>query len=251
MAEHNHHGHRARLRERVSKEGLENFHEHEVLEYALSFVIPYKDTNSLAHDLIAKLGSLSSVFEASISELMSVKGMGEVSATFLADFIKIYNSYERCKLSTKTQITSPTQAFEYFESIFRGKLHEELYLVALTPSSKIVQTKRISSGSVSEAQVQIRDITDIMTNLKVANILIAHNHPNGTTTPSLSDDQFTKALVTSLVINGSHLIDHMIISSEGYYSYRQSGQIDKYKQGAMELLTTTVAQPEANYEVKK
>lgn len=252
MAEHNHYGHRARLRDRVAKEGLENFYEHQVLEYALSFVIPYKDTNDLAHNLIEKFGSLAGVFEASVSELVTVKGMGEVSATFLADFIKIYNRYERSKLNTKEEITSPTQAFDYFEGIFRGKLYEEIYLVALTPSSKIVQTKRISTGSVTEAKVQIRDITDTMTNLNVANIIVAHNHPNGLPEPSADDDKFTKALVTSLVINGSHLIDHLIISDYGYFSYRQSGYIDQYKRDVVNLLShSTVAQPEAKYNTQK
>lgn len=250
MAEHNHYGHRARLRERVAKEGLENFHEHQVLEYVLSFVIPYKDTNELAHELIDKFGSLAGVFEASVSELMTVKGMGEVSATFLSDFIKIYNRYERCKLSTKTEITNPHQTFEYFKGIFKGKLQEELYLVALNPKSKIIKTQRISTGSVNEAKVQIRDITDLMSSLKIANIIVAHNHPDGTTTPSEADNKFTKALVTTLAINGSHLIDHVIVAEDGFYSYRQSGRIDEYKQSVAQLLdNATVAQPEAKYEV--
>lgn len=251
MAEHNHYGHRSRLRERVAKEGLENFHEYQVLEYVLSFVIPYKDTNDLAHELIDKFGSLAGVFEANTSELMTVKGMGEVSATFLSDFIKIYNRYERCKLATKTEITNPRQTYEYFNGLFKGKLSEELYLVALTPKSKIVKTQRISSGTANEARVQIRDITDLMSTLKVANIIVAHNHPNGSSDPSKEDDKFTKALVTTLTINGCHLIDHMIISEDGRYSYRESGLIDKYKREVADLLvsTQTVAQPEAKYEV--
>lgn len=251
VAEHNHYGHRSRLRERVAKEGLENFHEYQVLEYVLSFVIPYKDTNDLAHELIDKFGSLAGVFEANTSELMTVKGMGEVSATFLSDFIKIYNRYERCKLASKTEITTPLQTYEYFSGIFKGKLSEELYLVALTPKSKIVKTKRISSGSANEARVQIRDITDLMSSLKVANIIVAHNHPNGSSEPSKEDDKFTKALVTTLTINGCHLIDHMIISEDGRYSYRESGLIDKYKREVADLLVSSqsVAQPEAKYEV--
>lgn len=252
MAEHNHHGHRSRLRERASKEGLENFHDHQVLEYALSFVIPYKDTNDLAHELINKFGSLAGVFEADVSELVTVKGMGEVSATFISDFIKIYNRYERSKLCTKTKITSPTQAYEYFQGIFKGKLFEELYLVALAPNSDIIQTKRIAVGSVTEAKVQIRDITDTMTNLKVANIIVAHNHPSGLPRPSPADDRFTMSLVASLVINGCHLIDHIIVSDLTYYSYRQNGTIDEYKEHAFNLINDgTVFQPEAKYNVEK
>ena len=59
MEKHPHYGHRIRLRERVRKEGLDNFQDYQVLEYALSFVLPYKDTNPIAHELIAKFGSSS------------------------------------------------------------------------------------------------------------------------------------------------------------------------------------------------
>ncbi len=251
MAEHNHHGHRARLRERVFNEGLENFHEHQVLEYVLSFVIPYKDTNALAHDLIAQFGSLAGVMEADAGEIMKVKGMGEVSATFLSDFVKIYNCYEKSKLATKTRIASPQHTFNYFKKLFKGKIAEELYMVALTPQSKITKVQRIAEGNATEAKVTIRDITDLMSRLKVANIVIAHNHPDGNAKPSKEDDKFTKALVTTLSINGCHLIDHMIISGNKFYSYRESGLIDKYKEEIAYLLEgKSVAQPEAVYEVK-
>ncbi|MBE5738803.1 MAG: DNA repair protein RadC [Clostridiales bacterium] len=251
MAEHNHYGHRSRLRERVAQEGLEHFHDYQVLEYVLSFVIPYKDTNDLAHELIDKFGSLAGVFEADAKELMTVKGMGEVSATFISDFLKIYNRYERCKLAKRTQLISPQDTYDYFRGLFTGKLVEELYIVALSPKSKILKVQRISSGSNTEAKVTIRDITDLMSSLKVANIIVAHNHPDGDVKPSEEDNKFTKALVTTLSINGCHLIDHIIMSNKKFYSYRQSGLIDKYKGEIAYLLEgKTVAQPEAFYGVK-
>ena len=251
MAGHNHQGHRSRMRERVASEGLENFHDHQVLEYVLSFVIPYKDTNDLAHELIDRFGSLSGVFEADISELMLVKGMGEVSATFLADFIKIYNRYEKSKLTSKVRIKSPKDTFDYLKGLFKGKISEELYMIALTPNSQIIKVQRVAEGNSTEAKVTIRDITDLMSRLKVANIIIAHNHPNGEARPSEQDDKFTKALVTTLSINGSHLVDHMIVSGKKFYSYRESALIDKYKADIAYLLDgKTVAQPEAEYEVK-
>lgn len=250
MAEHNHYGHRSRLRDRVAKEELEYFHDYQVLEYVLSFVIPYKDTNDLAHELIDKFGSLSGVFESSVEELMTVKGMGEVSARFISDFLKIYNRYERCKLAKRTELVTPLQTFDYFKGLFKGKLVEELYIVALSPKSKILKVQRVSSGSNTEAKVTIRDISDIMSSLKVANIIIAHNHPDGEATPSEADNKFTKALVTSLCINGCHLLDHIILAGDKFYSYREKGVIDKYKEEIAYLLESrTVAQPEARYEV--
>ena len=64
-----HTNHRERMRQRVLKEGLENFQEHEILEYLLYPFIPRKDTNPIAHELIARFGSLAGVLESDYNAL--------------------------------------------------------------------------------------------------------------------------------------------------------------------------------------
>ena len=80
---------------------------------------------------------------------------------------------------------------------------------------------------------------------------MAHNHPKGLAEPSVDDDNFTKALVTAVSLHGSHLLDHIIIGDDGeYYSYRQAGLIDKYRESAAALVGYRyVSQPMARYEV--
>jgi len=249
IIQHSHHGHRARIRDRVKKDGIENFQDYQVLEYALSFVIPYKDTNPIAHELINKFGSLGAVLEADEEDLQSVKGMGEVSAHFLTSIIKIYNFYEKEKVNKVGEIKHPEAAVSYAEKLFVGKLVEELYLICLLPNNKIAKCERISQGNMGQAKVTIRKITDIISRNKVNNVIVAHNHPKGDAIPSADDNSFTKALVTSLAINDSYLMDHIIIGEDGYYSYREKGVIDKYRNEVKELLHVNVAQKEARYDV--
>ncbi|HOV69306.1 MAG TPA: hypothetical protein PLZ84_03175, partial [Clostridia bacterium] len=64
------------MKNRFLSEGLDGFEPHQVLELLLFYAIPYKDTNELAHLLLDRFGSLSAVFEASIDELVEVKGVG-------------------------------------------------------------------------------------------------------------------------------------------------------------------------------
>ena len=87
-----HDGHRMRLKERFLKEGLDSFSEVQVLELALFYCIPRKDTNPIAHALLAHFGGLSQVLEAPVEELMRIPGMGETSAAFLHQrrFIKSF-----------------------------------------------------------------------------------------------------------------------------------------------------------------
>lgn len=244
-----HAGHRNRIRDRVRKEGLNNFQDYQVLEYALSFVIPYKDTNPIAHELINKFQSLAGVLEANEEDLAQVKGMGEVSAHFLTSIIKIYSFYEKEKSDKIGEIFNSRHSYDYVKGLFKGKIVEELYLVSLLPNNKIIKCELVTSGDSSQAKVTIRKITDMISRNKVNNVIIAHNHPYGNPDPSVDDDKLTKALVTSLAINDSYLVDHIIVTDNGYYSYRGDGKIDKYRDEVIELINGKVAQNEVKYEV--
>lgn len=241
-SKHIHYGHRSRLRDRARKEGLENFQNYQVLEYALSFVIPYKDTNPIAHDLINKFGSLSGVLEASEDDIKSVKGMGDVSAHFLTSLVQIFAYYQKEK-NTNTKILNNTRStFDFVKNCFAGKLLEEAYLISLLPNNKVHKVEKIGEGSISNVKVSIRKITDSISRNKVNKIILAHNHPNSNASPSKDDNQFTKALVTTLAINDCTLVDHIIIGStndQDYYSYRKSGGIDNYVKQVEGIINNT------------
>lgn len=84
MEQNVHDGHRLRVKQRFLAEGLEHFEPHQVLEMLLFYVIPRKDTNELAHQLIRTFGSLSQVLEAPYEELARVKGMSANAAVLVS-----------------------------------------------------------------------------------------------------------------------------------------------------------------------
>ena len=249
--DNDHSGHRSRLRDRVRREGLDSFYDYQALEYVLTFVIPYKDVNPLAHSLINHFGSFAGVFEASEKDLMRVSGMGEVTAHFLTNLKNIFTYYERDKARTIVKITNTMQTYQYVCNFLRKKLIEEMYVICLTAKNKIICVEKVSEGTANEASISMRLISQKMSDTNCSNIIIAHNHPSGDSTPSDDDDKFTKGLITSLSINGCHLMDHMIIGENGdFYSYRNAGLLDTYKSEVAYLVTPgTKIQPCAKYEV--
>ena len=84
-----HAGHRARMREKFSLYGRDIFHTHELLEMLLYHVIPYKNTNPIAKNLLDRFGSLDGVLSASRDELLSVDGVGPKAADMLLSLAKI------------------------------------------------------------------------------------------------------------------------------------------------------------------
>lgn len=79
-----HANHRARMRERFRKTGLDGFEDHAILELLLFEFIPRVDTNPIAHRLMNRFGTLEAVFSASPEELMEVDGIGPKSAAQLS-----------------------------------------------------------------------------------------------------------------------------------------------------------------------
>lgn len=103
---HPHHGHRERLRQRLQTEGLDNFQPHEVLELLLSYVIPRRNVNPLAHALVDHFGSLQNVLNANVEELTEFPMMGPKAAIFLKTIGQQVRTYSTLEDRTPVLITN-------------------------------------------------------------------------------------------------------------------------------------------------
>lgn len=235
-----HAGHRQRLRDSALKHGLNSMHDHQVLEFLLTFVVPQKDTNEIAHRLINEFGSFAGVLEGEIDRLMSVKGVGEVVAHFLYNQKNFFNYYQANKLITYDDaLISTYQTKRYFKALLSNKPSEELYLVGLDNQSKVIYCNMIERGSSNRASANIRKITNVIINNGLSNVVIAHNHPNGSCEPSAEDDRFTKKLFLALSTNDISLLDHIIVGDDDMYSYCSSGEFEKYREEYKDVITTS------------
>ena len=214
-----HVGHRKRLRNQVLESGLDSLHEHQVLEYLLTFVLPQKDTNVIAHDLINHFGGFCHVFEASVNELKQVKGVGEVVAYFLYSFRDFFYYYQKSKNKVKTTISSYGEAKAYVANFLSNKPYEELYMICIDAKNKVVGSKMISRGTVNNVDVSLRGVTEALIKYNVSNFILAHNHPAGRCVPSLADDILTRAIYLTSKLNNSKMLDHIIIGEDETYSY--------------------------------
>ena len=80
MPDNIHKGHRERIRQQTYGNGFAGYSDHQILEVVLTYAIPYKDTNPIAHDLISAFGSLAGVLDAKVDDLVKVKGVGKKTA---------------------------------------------------------------------------------------------------------------------------------------------------------------------------
>lgn len=223
-----HTGHRKRLRQRAIDNNLEDFEEHQVLELLLTFVIPQKDTNPLAHELINEFGSLAGVLNASSHDLMSIKGISEYSADFLTLLKYFFKKFRQSKLKNLKKITNTKQSVELCVAELADLPVENVFVACIDNSNNLVTKKIISTGFNNEATVPVRKIIDMCIRTRTSNIIIAHNHPNGNHEPSGSDDNVVKSLALTLSLSGIKILDSVIIGIDGYYSYKLSNKLEGY-----------------------
>lgn len=218
-----HEGHRQRIKARFRRDGLDNFDEIHVLELLLCYCVPRKDTNPLAHSLLAHFGSLSQVLEAPVEELEKIEGIGENISTFLT-LITAVGRYYLVNRYTQVSILHNTyQCGEYLMPYFYGRRNEMVFLLCLDAKCKVLCCKEIGEGSVNSAAIPIRRIVEVALNANATSVVLAHNHPSGLALPSGEDVHTTWRIARALNTVEITLADHIIVADDDYTSLVQSG----------------------------
>ncbi len=222
MSENIHKNHRQRAREKYLKNGIENYHDYEILELLLFYGIPYKDTNELAHKLIENFNSINGVLDAPIEELMKIDGIGENAATMIKLVRDISQRYNSNIIAQKTNINTMTKLSDFLSMKYMGEKNEIVYLVSLDAHGRLDKCIKVCDGAPDTALLDKRKVVKIALNNEMMNIVVAHNHPKGFAVPSAADIMSTKEIVGVMRTVGVNVIDHIIVAEDGTFSMAES-----------------------------
>jgi len=103
--------------------------------------------------------------------------------------------------------------------------HEEFWILLLNRSNKIIGKYLISKGGQAETIADPKIIFKVALENNAASIVLAHNHPSGNLKPSDSDNKLTRDMVASGIMLGLFVVDHLIFTDNGYYSYKDEGLV--------------------------
>lgn len=220
-----HAGHRERMKQRFRETGLKGFDDVNVLELMLFYVIPRQDTNPIAHALINHFGSLQDVIDAPYEELLKVKGVGENTATFLQLIPAVCKRYTRDKQRRKAAYTSLQDMADFVIPLFSFDMEETLFMICLDAGNHITYCEPISHGNLDSIMIEPRDVVQKAMNRRATRVVLAHNHPSGIPSPSLSDVSLTQTLKEALLLFNIELMDHFIVAEETCVSMRKHGCI--------------------------
>lgn len=217
-------GHRARVKERFLKSGLEGFAPHEVLELLLFYCIPYKDTKQIAHELINRFGSVGGVLSADISELTRVSFITENTAVLfklIPQIMKVYYADE----SRDVSYTNTAMLAKLFLPCFVGSNEEKFVLACFDSELKVISVCEISSGTAAYTGIDMRKIMSEVLKSGCTMAALAHNHPGKDPKPSDEDICLTRRINEVLREVEVVLMDHIIVGSGTPYSMRDRGDL--------------------------
>ena len=222
-------GHRQRVKNKFLKTKFDNWQDYEILEFALFFVIPQKDTKEIAKILIKKFGSLKELLNADYDELnkifKDIKGVSTNTAFFFY-FLKYFSiKYSEFVIKEKEKISSPEETVNFLKNIIGTSCEEKMYAVFLNASNKVIDISKISEGTVGRSAVYPSQIAKESLLKNARGVIMAHNHPGGVCKPSQNDIIATEAVQKALKTIEVVLLDHIIVTASDFYSFKDNGLI--------------------------
>lgn len=161
------------------------------------------------------------LYDVSLDELMSVKGIGLVKAVKLKCIAEL-SMRMRCATAERGLcFHNSKNVAEYYMERLRHRDTECVILVCLDTKGQILKEKKVSDGSVKMSLISPREIFLEALQWKAVNIILLHNHPSGDPTPSRSDIELTKNVVEIGLKMDIPLLDHIIIGDNRYTSFKE------------------------------
>jgi DNA repair protein RadC len=218
-------GHRSRLREKFLRSEFACFCPHEIVELLLTLSIPRKDVKLLAKTLLKTFGSIRKILDANTEELMQITGVGQATIVSFKMIRAINSLYLYEKIEQGTSFDSVEKACELWKNRLSNLQIEVVEVAYLDSSLRLVKNgiERLETGTITMTTIRPRRIAEFALRNNSTAIIIAHNHPAGSAEPSYCDERNTKMLQIALKYLEIRLIDHIIVSKNETFSFKQNG----------------------------
>ena len=128
-------------------------------------------------------------------------------------------------ITEKIKYNNPKTIYEYNKDLFYNLKQEYFYCLYLNSKKELIERKLLFMGTLNKSVVHPREVFKEAYRLSASSIVCLHNHPSGDYTPSMEDCILTDSLERIGKINGIPLVDHLIITDDGYYSFYENNRM--------------------------
>lgn len=211
--------------EKFLRFGAENLTESELLAIILRTGTKDASAVKLAEEVLSLAKypreGLLGLYDISLEELMSIKGIGMVKAIKLKCLTELSMRISCARAKQGICFTRSGMVAEYYMEKLRHRNTECVFLLCLDAKGQLIRESRLSDGSVRMALISPREIFMEALGCKAVNIILLHNHPSGDPTPSAADRELTRNVHDVGEKIDIPLLDHIIIGDNRYTSFRE------------------------------
>jgi DNA repair protein RadC len=171
--------------------------------------------------LITKLFPQKQLTQVTLKDLIKISGVGKSKATRILAALELGERLYAPSSLTKTVISSTEDLMPHIRDI-AGKKQEYLLVFYLNTRNELLQKETVGVGSLNSMLITPKEIFSHALTSPCASIIVVHNHPSGDPTPSEDDIHFTRRIHEAGEVMSIPLIDHVIVSTSGYFSFREN-----------------------------
>ncbi|HNP00293.1 MAG TPA: DNA repair protein RadC [Ferruginibacter sp.] len=213
-----------RPREKLLDKGAETLSDAELIAILLNNGTKSKSAVELARDLLSACNnSLHDLGKRSLADLKKIKGIGTAKSVSIIAALELGRRREGLLPAGKTVVRSSGEIAGYLKSTLRDLSYEVFAVLYLNRSNKILRFEIISRGGITGTVADPRVILKRALEEGATSIILCHNHPSGGLRPSLADEELTRKIKHAAAYIDIRVIDHIIVSDEGYYSFADDG----------------------------
>jgi len=185
-----------------------------------------KNALELARDIL-RLGddSLDRLGQLSVKNMMEIKGIGQAKAITIVAALELGRRREGHTLLNRKRIQSSKEIAVCFQGLLKDLSREVFAALFLTRSNKVKGFKILSEGGISATIADPRLVLGSALEYNAVNIVLCHNHPSGSLRPSRADEEITAKIQGAARYFDIKVLDHVIVSCEGYYSFADEGML--------------------------
>lgn len=213
-----------RPREKFLNKGAQSLSDAELLAILLRSGSREETAVGLAQRVLhACDNNLNELGRQPLSALTRFKGLGETKALTILAALELGRRRQLTDVKDRPLVRSSKDSYHAISPILEDLPHEEFWILLLNRANRIISRERVSAGGVTGTVVDARIVFKRALDMLACSIVLCHNHPSGQLKPSQADIDLTKQMKAAGKTLDILVVDHLIISNKGYYSFADEG----------------------------
>lgn len=212
--------------EKIVQGGVTQLSNQELLAAIIGIGSRKESALGLAQRILSDNNGLRGLAHADMHTFKRVLGIGPAKAAKLLAAVEIGKRLHQLDSHHKTKFASPMAVYDHFKSLLRYERVEKFCTATLNTKNELISVQVVSTGTINASLVHPREVFTLAVKEQAHGIILVHNHPSGNPEPSQEDKHLTKRLVEAGRLMGIHVLDHMIIGDNRYFSFKENDLIE-------------------------